>query len=158
MFHSFPQYLLLMSTYVNILMVYAFNNWHDVSWGTKGSDSADALPSAHIVMGDEGTTDAMVEEVEREQADIDTLFEATVRRALAPMQEPSDAPAETKPVEDSYKSFRTGLVISWLVSNVVLVIVVTSDDFAPLGVPVSFAASTDPTTTPTSSISTSLVQ
>jgi chitin synthase len=158
MFHSFPQYLLLMSTYVNILMVYAFNNWHDVSWGTKGSDSADALPSAHIVMGDEGTTDAMVEEVEREQADIDTLFEATVRRALAPMQKPSDAPAETKPVEDSYKSFRTGLVISWLVSNVVLVIVVTSDDFAPLGVPVSFAASTDPTTTPTSSISTSLVQ
>jgi chitin synthase len=44
MFHSFPQYLVLMSTYINVLMVYAFNNWHDVSWGTKGSDVAESLP------------------------------------------------------------------------------------------------------------------
>lgn len=135
MFHSFPQYLILMSAYVNILMVYAFNNWHDVSWGTKGSDSADALPSAHIVK-DDSTEDAMVEEVEKEQADIDTQFEATVRRALAPMQETTDGPAEKKTVEDSYKSFRTGLVVSWLISNVVLVIIVTSDSFTALGVPV----------------------
>jgi chitin synthase len=139
MFHSFPQYLLLMSTYVNILMVYAFNNWHDVSWGTKGSDSADGLPSAHIVMGD-SAGDAMVEEVEKVQADIDTLFEATVRRALAPMQEPDDdGPAAPKHVEDTYKSFRTGLVVSWLVSNVILIIIVTSDDFIAIGVPVSWS-------------------
>jgi chitin synthase len=138
MFHSFPQYLVLMSTYVNILMVYAFNNWHDVSWGTKGSDSADALPSAHIVMGD-SAEDTMVEEVQKEQADIDTLFAATVRRALAPMRASNDGPAEAKHVEDSYKSFRTGLVVSWLVSNVILIIIVTSDDFTTLGVPVSWS-------------------
>jgi chitin synthase len=138
MFHSFPQYLVLMSTYVNILMVYAFSNWHDVSWGTKGSDSADALPSAHIVMGD-SAEDTMVEEVQKEQADIDTLFEATVRRALSPMQQSSHGPAEATHVEDSYKSFRTGLVVSWLVSNVILVIIVTSDDFTTLGVPVSWS-------------------
>lgn len=83
MFHSFPQYLVLMSTYVNILMVYAFKNWHDVSCGSKGPDSANALPSANIAQ-DEGTEGMMVEEVEKEQADIDVLFEATVRRALAP--------------------------------------------------------------------------
>ena len=141
MFHSFPQYLVLMSTYVNILMVYAFNNWHDVSWGTKGSDSADALPSANIVQG-EGAEDMMVEEVEKEQADIDVLFEATVRRALAPVPKADDGPVErkTKTAEDSYKSFRTGLVVSWLVSNVILVILVTSDDFISLGVPVSWTA------------------
>src|SRR5690606_38663396 len=46
MFHSFPQYLLVVSSYINILNVYAFCNWHDVSWGTKGSDKADVLPSA----------------------------------------------------------------------------------------------------------------
>src|SRR5438045_2226694 len=46
MFTSFPQYLLIMSSYVNILNVYAFSNWHDVSWGTKGSDKVEALPSA----------------------------------------------------------------------------------------------------------------
>lgn len=40
MFHSFPRYLILMPTYINIPMVYVFNNWRDVSWGTKGSDIA----------------------------------------------------------------------------------------------------------------------
>jgi chitin synthase len=134
MFHSFPQYLILMSTYVNVLMVYAFNNWHDVSWGTKGSDSADALPSARIVKGDDAG--AMVEEVDREQADIDTIFEATVRRALAPMEPVVEAAGADKSAEDSYKSFRTGLVVSWVVSNVMLIIIVTSDDFTTLGVPV----------------------
>ncbi|KAH6695066.1 chitin synthase-domain-containing protein [Plectosphaerella plurivora] len=135
MFHSFPQYLVLMSTYINVLMVYAFNNWHDVSWGTKGSDSADALPSARIVKGDEAGAGAMVEELDREQADIDTIFEATVRRALAPMKPEVEASGSDKSAEDSYKSFRTGLVVSWVVSNVILIIVVTSDDFTTLGVP-----------------------
>ncbi len=37
MFTSFIQYLLLLPSFVNILMVYAFCNTHDVSWGTKGS-------------------------------------------------------------------------------------------------------------------------
>lgn len=137
MFHSFPQYLILMSTYINILMVYAFNNWHDVSWGTKGSDSAEALPSANIV-NNADTKEIMVEEVEREQADIDSRFEATVRRALAPV-EADDEQVETKSAEDSYKSFRTGLVVSWLVSNVIVIVIVTSDDFITLGVPVSAA-------------------
>jgi chitin synthase len=136
MFHSYPQYMLLMSTYVNILMVYAFNNWHDVSWGTKGSDAADALPSAHILKGD-SAGEAMVEEVEKEQTDIDTRFEAIVHRALAPMKDDSDQVAEAKSAEDSYKSFRTGLVVSWLISNMILIILVTSDDFVSLGVSVS---------------------
>jgi len=37
MFNSFIQYLLLLPSFTNILMVYAFCNTHDVSWGTKGS-------------------------------------------------------------------------------------------------------------------------
>jgi len=37
MITSFIQYLLLLPSFVNILMVYAFCNTHDVSWGTKGS-------------------------------------------------------------------------------------------------------------------------
>ena len=46
MFTSFPHHLLVMSSYVNVLNVYVFLNWHDVSWGIKGSDKVDALPSA----------------------------------------------------------------------------------------------------------------
>ena len=137
MFHSFPQYLVLMSTYINILMVYAFNNWHDVSWGTKGSDSAEALPSANIVKDEKGK-EAVVEEIEQEQTDIDSKFEKVVWRALAPMSEMTEEQPEKKDVEDSYKSFRTGLVILWLLCNIVLIVFVTTDDFITLGVSVSY--------------------
>lgn len=135
MFHSFPYYLLLMSTYINILMVYAFNNWHDVSWGTKGSDKAEALPSANVTKGEKN--EVVVEEIEKEQEDIDSQFEQTVRRALAPFKDVEEI--EKKDVEDSYKSFRTGLVVSWLFSNILLVVVITSDNFNSFGIGVSVA-------------------
>lgn len=44
-FHSMPQYLLIAPSFTNILNVYAFCNLHDVSWGTKGSDTVDKLPA-----------------------------------------------------------------------------------------------------------------
>ncbi|KAF2786998.1 glycosyltransferase family 2 protein [Melanomma pulvis-pyrius CBS 109.77] len=131
MFHSFPQYLFLMSTYINILMVYAFNNWHDVSWGTKGSDMAESLPSANVIKGER---DAVIEEIEQEQEDIDSKFEKVVKRALSPMSKMGQDKPEKKDVEDSYRSFRTGLVYSWLLSNILLVIGMTSDDFSTIGV------------------------
>ncbi|KAL1847956.1 hypothetical protein VTK73DRAFT_10245 [Phialemonium thermophilum] len=133
MFTSFPHYMVLMSTYINILMVYAFNNWHDVSWGTKGSDKADALPSAHVSKGEKD--EAVVEEIEKPQEDIDAIFEQTVRRALAPYKE-EDHP-EPKDLEDSYKSFRTMLVVLWLFSNCILAVVITSDNFDNIGIGVS---------------------
>lgn len=132
MFHSFPQYLVLMSTYINILMVYAFNNWHDVSWGTKGSDVASSLPSATMVKGEE----AVVEEVELEQGDIDERFEAVVKRALTPSKKVEKGKV-VKDTEDGYKSFRTGLTYSWLLSNLILVMGVSSDALEGIGVEVS---------------------
>ncbi|KAJ4408032.1 Chitin synthase, class 3 [Neurospora sp. IMI 360204] len=130
MFHSFPYYMLLMSTYINILMIYAFNNWHDVSWGTKGSDKNEALPSANVSKGEKD--EAVVEEIEKPQEDIDQQFEATVRRALAPYKE--DETPEPKDLEDSYKSFRTMLVVTWLFSNCLLAVVITSDNFNSFGI------------------------
>jgi chitin synthase len=127
MFHSFPQYLVLMSSYQNILNVYAFSNWHDVSWGTKGSDKADALPSAQTTKGKDGSKTAVVEEPDKPQADIDLQFEQTVKRALAPYVPPKEKNEKT--LEDSYKSFRTRLVIIWIMSNALLAIGITSEDF-----------------------------
>ncbi|KAH7136176.1 chitin synthase class III [Dendryphion nanum] len=140
MFHSFPQYMVLMSTYINVLMVYAFNNWHDVSWGTKGSDIASSLPSATLVVGEK---EAVVEEIEQEQEDIDSKFEKVVKRALTPSAKTAGEAAQKKETEDSYRSFRTGLVVSWLLSNIALVMVVTSNDFEMVGV-----AKADSTRTP----------
>jgi hypothetical protein len=72
--------------------------------------------------------------VEREQVDIDMQFKDTVYRALKPFEE--EVVVEKLDPEDSYKSFRTGLVVSWIVSNLMLITGVTTDDFASVGVEV----------------------
>jgi chitin synthase len=125
MFTSFPQYLLIMSSYINILNVYAFSNWHDVSWGTKGSDKADALPSAKTEKAGDGKH-TVIEEPDLAQSDIDSQFEATVKRALAPYTAPVES--TEKSLEDSYKSFRTHLTTLWIFSNALLVIGITQKD------------------------------
>lgn len=130
MFTSFPQYLVLQSSYINILNVYAFSNWHDVSWGTKGSDKADALPSAKTTK-DEGSKDAVIEEIDKPQADIDSQFEATVKRALTPFVAPVEH--EEKSLEDSYKSFRTRLVTFWIFSNAFMAVCITSESVDKFG-------------------------
>lgn len=113
---SFPQYSLMMTSYINILNVYAFCNWHDVSWGTKGSDKADALPSAQTTKKSDSDGGASVEIVEYElpQIDIDAKFEKVVKRALAPYKEPEEKSG--KSMDDAYKSFRTNLIIAWIFS------------------------------------------
>jgi chitin synthase len=126
MFTSFPQYLLIMSSYVNILNVYAFSNWHDVSWGTKGSDKVEALPSATTQKAGDGKA-AVIEEPDKPQADIDSQFEITVKRALTPYVAVKED--QKKSLEDSYKSFRTMLVVSWIFSNSLLAVVITSTNF-----------------------------
>ncbi|KAF2718757.1 glycosyltransferase family 2 protein [Polychaeton citri CBS 116435] len=130
MFTSFPAYLLLMSSYINILNVYAFSNWHDVSWGTKGSDKADALPSATTTKADDGKA-AVIEEPDLAQADIDSQFEQTVKRALTPYIAPKEETKKT--LEDSYKSFRTRLVSLWIFSNGLLAVAISSDSFDKFG-------------------------
>jgi len=135
MFTSFPQYLLIMSSFINILMVYAFSNWHDVSWGTKGSDKAEALPSAKTTKEKDGKA-AIIEEPDKPQADIDQQFEVTVKRALEEYKSP--VVVEKKTLEDSYRSFRTRLVTFWIFSNGLLSVVITNDSFDKFGLGVCF--------------------
>jgi chitin synthase len=119
MVHSFLQYQLMATSYINILNVYAFCNWHDVSWGTKGADKADALPSAQTTKKSStegGDSSVEVLEYELPQADIDSKFETVVKRALAPYKEPERD--KTKSLDDAYKNFRTRLVIVWIFSYV----------------------------------------
>ena len=134
MFTSFAQYLLLMPSFINVLMIYAFSNWHDVSWGTKGSDKADVLPSAAMKKDEKGDA-KVVEEVEKPQADIDSQFGEVVKRALAPLEKVKEKNETT--VEDDYKAFRTKLVSSWIFSNALLVLAITSDTLDDLGFGVS---------------------
>lgn len=52
MFTSFIQYLLLLPSFVNILLIYSFCNLHDVSWGTKGSTTTGDLGAAKLTKKD----------------------------------------------------------------------------------------------------------
>ncbi|KAJ5381362.1 Chitin synthase C [Penicillium cataractarum] len=127
MFTSSWAYFLGMPSSINILMVYAFCNWHDVSWGTKGSDKADSLPSAQTKQDAQAP---FVEELDKPQADIDVQFEQTVKRALAPWHEPKEKD-ETN-LEDSYKAFRTNLVLFWTFSNGLLALCINNDGIKQL--------------------------
>lgn len=117
---SFVQYLVLAPTFINILNVYSFCNLHDVSWGTKGSDSVDVLPSVNSKAV--GTDAAAVDEITNTQEDIDFFFKETVVRALAKVEVVEVAEKPT--IEDDNKTFRTYLVSAWLISNALLALAI----------------------------------
>ena len=121
MFSSFPQYLCLAPSFTNILNVYAFCNLHDVSWGTKGSDKAEALPSVNS----KKTKDAeapVVEDTARVQEEIDANFKETVTRAITKVEVKEEIEKPT--MDDENKTFRTRLVAFWMLSNAALAITI----------------------------------
>jgi len=121
LFHSFPQYLLVAPSFTNILNVYAFCNLQDVSWGTKGSDKADALPS--VKSNTEKGEGATVETSAHEQEDVDTQFKATVVRAVAPFKNVEQVEVPT--MDDENKTFRTRFISVWLFANVILSVAIS---------------------------------
>jgi len=89
------------------------------------------LPSISTQANTHRRKDPATEELEKPQDDIDSQFEAMVKRALKPyVQEKSKAEGPT--VEESFKVFRTRLVIIYLFSNFMLCIFVMNDSFDSL--------------------------
>lgn len=131
MFFAYPIYLFVQSSYTNIINVYAFSNSHDVSWGGKGGvDASQALPSASVKKGETQQKPDKVEMPDVPQVDIDSHFEATVRRALSPfVPKPRDV---NRTLEDQFKDFRTKLVSIYIFSNFLLCLVVMNDSFDAL--------------------------
>ncbi|THV08600.1 glycosyltransferase family 2 protein [Dendrothele bispora CBS 962.96] len=121
MFSSFGQYLLLAPSFTNVLNVYAFCNLHDVSWGTKGSDKADALPSVSSSKG-KGDSAPVVEDTTKPQEDVDAAFKETVTRAVTKIE--VKEVVEKPTLDDQNKTFRTRLVALWMLSNATLAIAI----------------------------------
>jgi len=119
LFTSFFPYLLLAPSFTNVLNVYAFCNLHDVSWGTKGSDKAEALPSVSSKKND---AEAVVEDIANKQEDVDAAFKETVTRAITKV-EVKEVP-EKPTMDDENKTFRTRLVAAWMLSNATLAIAI----------------------------------
>ena len=112
---QFLQYILLPPTYINILNDYAFGNTHDITWGTKGDDKADKLPSAQTKPG--GKVDV---EIPQDDGDLNDQYEREM--ALIAQKAPKEVttPSSADKQEDYYKGFRSGVVLSWIFSNLAL--------------------------------------
>jgi len=119
MFTSFLQYMLLTPTYVNVLNVYAFCNTHDVTWGTKGDDKPEKLPSVNFKEG-KGKTDLP------DEGDLNVQYERelSVFATKAPKEEKKVS--ESQRQEDYYSGVRSVIVLFWMVTNFVLAAVVLS--------------------------------
>lgn len=117
MFTSFTQYMFLLPSYVNILMMYAMCNLHDVTWGTKGDNGAvKNLGGAKKVKSDDGK-EMMEVELPTAREDIERLWNAS-RNALK-MKLPSEKQhrdAVTKQADHDRNS-RTNVVLAWVGSN-----------------------------------------
>ncbi len=118
---QFIQYILLTPTYLNILNVSAFCNTHDITWGTKGDDKAEKLPSANLKPG--GKVDV---NIPLDDGDLNDQYEAEMRviSAKAPKEVSSVSPSEKQ--EDYYKGFRSMVVLFWIFSNLSLAAVILS--------------------------------
>lgn len=129
MFTSFIQYMFLLPSYVNILMMYAMCNLHDVTWGTKGDNgAAKDLGGAKKVKDDKGN-DMMEVELPTAREDVDQLWSAS-RNALRhkPVEEKEHRDAATKQ-SDHDRNSRTNVVLAWVGTNMLMILVFTSEAF-----------------------------
>lgn len=112
MFTSFIQYLLMTPTYINILNVYAFCNTHDITWGTKGDDKPEKLPS--VTTKADGKADI---QAPTDDADLNTMYENELRVFSTKWKEEKKVPSAGEKQEDYYKGFRSGVVLFWMFCN-----------------------------------------
>ncbi|GAB7350007.1 hypothetical protein MBLNU459_g0683t1 [Dothideomycetes sp. NU459] len=119
MFTSFIQYLLLTPTYINILNVYAFCNTHDITWGTKGDDKPEKLPTAVTKPG--GKVDVAIP---TDDADLNTQYETELQLFSTKWEPPKKVMSAQEKHEDYYKGFRSAVVLAWMFCNLALAAVV----------------------------------
>ncbi|CAK4411240.1 unnamed protein product [Aphanomyces euteiches] len=93
---SFVQYYFMLPTFVNILGIYAYSNLHDLSWGTKGLESGGGHGPAKAAGGN-------VKDVVAQQKKLEAARAAAAK--------------EKEDVDNSFRAFRSTLLLSWLVSN-----------------------------------------
>ncbi|KAJ3481743.1 hypothetical protein NLI96_g7450 [Meripilus lineatus] len=126
---SFLQYMVLLPSYVNILMMYAMCNVHDVTWGTKGDNNASkALGSARRVTDALGR-DMVEVELPTSLEDVDHLWDASFNAlAFKPPPEKEDRDPVTRQADEDRNS-RTNLILAWFGTNIVIILIFTSNAF-----------------------------
>ncbi|KAJ1931310.1 hypothetical protein GGF37_007434, partial [Kickxella alabastrina] len=121
-------YTLWLPSSINILMVYAFCNTHDVSWGTKG-DTGLATDLGHAKVEKKDGKDIVYLSLANDDADIDVDYQNWIENLSKPeVKAPEKRDIKTKR-EDQNKIFRTSLVLAWMCTNIILVMIISADWF-----------------------------
>jgi chitin synthase len=102
-------------------------NLLQVSWGTKGSDKADELPS--VSSSKYKDAEAVVEDRTQDQADVDAAFRETVTRVITKME--TKEVSEKPTMDDENKTFRSRLVVMWVLSNAALTLAIENINGLP---------------------------
>lgn len=124
MFTSFFQYLLLLPSYVNILLIYAFCNLHDVSWGTKGDNgSAKDLGQVKVTTKN---GEKVAEVKATRQEDIEDLYRQAKAELHIPMEHVKEKRSQETKRADADRNFRTHVVLWFLGVNMIIILVLTS--------------------------------
>ncbi|KAL5495062.1 CHS2 [Sanghuangporus weigelae] len=129
MFTSFLQYMFYLPSYVNILMMYAMCNLHDVTWGTKGDNGANKDLGGAKKVKDASGKEVLEVELPTAREDVDSLWMASqsaLRNKAPPEKEHRDA--ATKQADHDANS-RTNVVLAWVGTNMVMIIFFTSTAF-----------------------------
>lgn len=122
------QYFLMLPSYTCTLQIYAFCNTHDVSWGTKGENKPTLDLGRAIIKTDKSGHEVVEVEIPSEQLDIDSGYEEILFNLRARRQTPRGVKSlsdKEVPEEDYYRDIRTRVVLLWLLSNMLLVMIVT---------------------------------
>ncbi|KAJ3065039.1 Chitin synthase, class 2 [Podochytrium sp. JEL0797] len=118
-------YLLMTPSFANMLMVYAFCNIHDISWGTKGQEASSNAPVVQSSKNDKGkqiaTTEVPTPDYSNELAKLKEMN--LERKNPNPVKE---ARTSSKSSEDHFRSYRTYVLMFWFLSNFLLVYILTN--------------------------------
>ncbi len=101
--------------------MYAFCNTHDITWGTKGDDKAEKLPSAHTKPG--GKVDV---NIPQDDGDLNAQYDAEMRKIAMKAPKEVKVVSDAEKQEDYYKGFRSAVVLAWMFCNFALAAVVLS--------------------------------
>lgn len=99
---------------------------HDVSWGTKGDNTASSLGGVTVTTGADGK-DVVEVEMITDHKDINNNYEKFIRNLAEPRPSENKKESASAKAESWKANFRTLVVLGWVFSNALVVVLLTNE-------------------------------
>ncbi|TCD68309.1 Chitin synthase, class 2 [Steccherinum ochraceum] len=128
MFTSWLQYLFFLPSYANILMLYAMCNLHDVSWGTKGDHTSPKNIGG--ATKDPNSQDKVLVKLPDEATHtVEYLWRVSRDELSHDSEKAKEKRDDATKQSDNDRRSRTNVLLAWVGSNVVIILLFTSEAF-----------------------------